>query len=59
MKIIQEKMTTIRQDNGKLVAIVETDMTRRAQIVHITSEVGVEEMKGLLENLTIPEEKNI
>ena len=52
-------MTTIRKDDGKLVAIVESDMARRAQIVHITSEVGVEEMKGLLENLTIPEEKNI
>lgn len=57
MKITQEKMTTIREDNGKLVAVVESDMTRRAQIVHTTAEVGVEEMKGLLDKVATPEEK--
>ena len=57
MKITQEKMTTIREDDGKLVAIIESDMTRRAQIAHTTVEVGVEEMKDLLNKVVTPETK--
>lgn len=57
MQITQEKVTVIREDSGKLFAIVETDMKRRAQIVHTTKEVGVEEMKDVLEKIVAPEIK--
>lgn len=59
MRITQEKITVIREDDGKLFAIVETDMKRRAQIAHTTKEVGVEEMKDLLEKIVAPEVKTI
>lgn len=50
-------MTTIREDDGKLIAVVESDMARRAQIAHTTVEVGVEEMKDLLNKVATPEQK--
>ncbi len=47
-KIALEKIITIRDDAGSLISVVESNMEKRSQIVHITSEVGQEEMVDLL-----------
>ncbi len=49
--IIEETVIAIRDKDNRLIAIVESDMIRRAQVLHNTSAMGFEDVKNFLEIL--------